>query len=281
MIMLIFALLIGLPSASVEAALDVAPVWSGHPVGFCLLTAPPHQFVAFYDAERRMTVAQRALEESAWRLTRLDQEIGWDSHNSVTMALDDAGFLHLSGNMHCVPLIYYRSEKPFDAASLVRVPAMVGRDEQMVTYPRFLRGPAGELVFLYRDGRSGSGNEIFNAYDVETRAWRRLLEKPLTDGEGARNAYFEGPVAGPDGYFHLCWVWRESPDCETNHDLSYARSKDLVHWECSDGAPYTLPITLATSEGVDPVPEGGGIINGNARIGFDGAGRVVISYHKH
>lgn len=267
--------------ARVDAVLDIAPVWSGHPVGFCLLTWPPHQFVGFYDAERRMTVAQRKLDDTTWQFTILDEQIGWDSHNYVTIALDAQGFLHLCGNMHCVPLVYFRSAKPFDATSLVRIPAMVGSEEQEVTYPRFLEGPKGELVFTYRDGRSGSGNQIFNSYDVETKTWRRLLDKPLTDGEGARNAYFHGPIPGPDGYFHLCWVWRESPDCATNHDLSYARSKDLVHWERSDGTAYALPITLATAEVVDPVPVGGGMINGNAKLGFDARGRVVIGYHKH
>ncbi len=42
-----------------------------------------------------------------------------------------------------------------------------------------------------------------------------------------------------------------------------------------------LPITLATAEVVDPVPAGGGIINGNTRIGFDSEDRVILSYHKH
>ena len=32
---------------------------------------------------------------------------------------------------------------------------------------------------------------------------------------------------------------------------------------------------------VDPVPPGGGVINGNTRIGFDSQGRVIVTYHKH
>jgi hypothetical protein len=92
------------------------------------------------------------------------------------------------------------------------------------------------------------------------------------------------PAAGRgqgEGWFHLCWVWRSSPDCASNHDLSYARSKDLVHWERSDGKPLALPITLESGEIVDPVPEKGGLINGNTRIGFDTKGRLIITYHKY
>jgi hypothetical protein len=158
---------------------------------------------------------------------------------------------------------------------------MTGSNETSCTYPQSFRGAKNELVFTYRDGRSGNGNQIFDAYDPGTKTWTRLLDKPLTDGEGKRNAYFDGPVKGPDGWFHLAWVWRESPDASSNHHLSYARSRDLIHWETGGGEALTLPITLETSDIVDPVPQKGGIINGNTKIGFDNLGRVTISYHKY
>lgn len=280
----------------VGETVDIAEVWSGHPVGFALLTAPPHQFVAFYDAERRMTVGARRLGEPGFRLRRLpspDEEaaapgrplpttrLGWDSHNGVTIALDPAGHLHLSGNMHCTPLLYFRSDEPYDVDSLRWVPEMVGPLEDRVTYPRFLNGSKGELIFTYRHGRSGDGIEIFNVYDPAERRWRRLLDAPLFDGEGKRNAYFHGPVQDADGVFHVCWVWRDTPDCATNHNVSYARTRDLKHWETSGGAPIELPITLARGDVIDPIPPGGGLINGNARIGFDTQGRVIVTYHKH
>ena len=43
--------------------LEIERVWAGHRVGFCLLTHGDHQFAAYYDAERRMTVAGRKLGE--------------------------------------------------------------------------------------------------------------------------------------------------------------------------------------------------------------------------
>jgi hypothetical protein len=264
----------------VRRVVDVAPVWSGHPVRFALLTSGARQFVAFFDADRQLTVAARTLDSTAWEFHRLPSRLGWDSHNYVTLAADRDGHLHLSGNMHCVPLIYFRTRQPWDASSFERVPAMVGRNEQRCTYPRFLTGAEDELIFTYRDGGSGNGDQFFNVYHVETGTWRRLLDEPLFTGEGQRNAYFHGPVRDAAGTFHLCWVWRDTPDCATNHNLSYARSRDLKHWETSDGRPLQLPISLGTAEIVDPVPPGGGIINGNTVLGFDGRGRVVIGYHK-
>ncbi|MDZ4802422.1 MAG: BNR repeat-containing protein [Bryobacteraceae bacterium] len=266
--------------AADSAPLDVAPVWSAHPVGFSLLTHGGHQFVAFYSADRQMTVAERTLPGRVWRFTRLDSKLAWDSHNSLTLAVDSEGYLHLSGNMHVVPLVYFRSTRALDASSLERVPSMVGRDEEKCTYPVWLKSARGELIFTYRDGRSGSGNQIYNIYDAKARTWKRLLDQPLTDGQGRMNAYFQGPLLGPDGWWHLVWTWRDTPDCSTNHDLSYARSRDLTHWETSDGRLLPLPIKLETAEIVDRVPVKGGMINGNTKIGFDSQNRVVIAYHK-
>jgi hypothetical protein len=280
------------PEPAVLERLDVAPVWSGHPVGFCLLTHGTSQYVAYYDQNRQLTVAQRSVGSRQWRFVPLRPSpavatgqrdptvIGWDSHNYVAMAMDAEGQLHLSGNMHVNPLLYFRTTRAGDASSFVQVAHMVGEREERCTYPRFVRGAAGELIFAYRDGRSGSGDDIYNVFDVASHAWRRLIDTPLTNGMGKMNAYSVGPVKGPDGYFHLCWVWRDSPDCSSNHDLCYARSRDMVHWETSGGKALALPIALASSEVVDPVPAKGGIINGNTAIGFDSAGRVVLSYHK-
>lgn len=267
--------------AIIVDTLNISSVWAGHPVGFALITQPPLQFIAYYNAERQLIVAQRNLNERSWTSTTLPVTTDWDSHKYIEMAIDDDGYLHLCANLHVTPLIYFRTTQPRTLSTFVRQTKMVGPDEDRTTYPIFFRGPENEFIFTYREGASGNGNQIYNIYDLKTKTWNRLLDKPLTDGEGKRNAYLFGPILGPDRYFHLAWVWRESPDCSTNHDLSYARSKDLVSWETSTGKPLKLPITLETCEIVDPVPQHGGIINGNTKIGFDQLGRVTISYHKN
>lgn len=264
----------------VDKVLPVAPVWSGHPVGFCLLTVDDRQYVAFYDADRRMTVASRDLGSDRWEFTRLDETVGWDSHNYITMACDQTGRLHLAGNMHGVPLVYFRTETPHDITTFQRIEKMVGQREKRCTYPKFMRGPEDELIFVYRDGSSGNGDRLWNVYDPGTQTWRRLIDVPLTSGQGKMNAYPFGPVRDAEGVYHMIWVWRDTPDCATNHDLSYARSRDLVHWTDSTGRPLELPITIDTGEVIDPVPAGGGILNSTIRLGFDTQDRPVASYHK-
>ena len=260
---------------------DVAKVWSGHPVGFALQTHKGKQFVAFYDEERYMTIGMREVDADQWAFKRLDSQVGWDSHNYIAMTFDKNDCLHVAGNMHCVPLIYFRAEKPLDIDSLAKISNMVGQQENRCTYPRFVTTSEDDLLFVYRDGGSGNGDWYWNIYDPETRTWKRFLDKPLFDGEGDVNAYYHGPIKGPDGKFHLCWMWRETPDCSTNHLISYAKSTNMRDWEKLDGTPVPLPMTRSNSQIIDPVPSGGGLFNPAQKIGFDTQGRVIISYTKY
>ena len=117
---------------SIRQSIDISPVWSGHPVSFDLIIKGQRQFVAFYDSERRMTVGQRDINEEIFKLVRLEgiwlearerlsTEIGWDSHNYVTMAIDKNDYIHLCGNMHVDPLIYFRTTEPLDITTFERV----------------------------------------------------------------------------------------------------------------------------------------------------------------
>lgn len=279
----LLGLILAVPVAGQELnvvdKIDVAPVWAGHSVGFALLTHGEDQFVAFYDKDRQMTLAQRKLNERDWKFVKLPERVVWDSHNYITMIIDSDGYLHVSGNMHVQPLVYFRSQKPLDITTMKRV-KMVGAEEKRTTYPIFFQGPNKEMLFTYRDGKSGSGNQIYNVYDLKTQTWRRLLDTPLIDGEGKSNAYMNGPILGPDGWYHMCWVWRDANHCETNHDPSYAKSPDMVHWYTSSGSPLKLPITYETAEIIDKIPVRDGLINMNIKMGFDSQNRPIVTYHK-
>ena len=254
-------------------------IWTGHQVPFALVVTEERIYVGYYDAARQLSIASRPRNASGWSYAKLPSWVGWDSHNGIAMAVDAAGQLHVAANMHNDPLVYFRTTGAGDVRTLTRVPVMVDApSERSMTYPLFLMDAGGRLIFKYRDGGSGRGREIYNVLDGN--GWKRRLDAPLADGEGKSSAYFVGPAPGPDGWFHLIWVWRDSPDAATNHDLSYARSRDLVHWERSDGTALSLPIRPGDAEIVDPVPVRGGMINNNTMPGFDAAGRPLIAFHK-
>jgi hypothetical protein len=261
-----------------ESPIDDVPSW--FPVNFCLFTHGGKHFVAYYDAGHGTTIAACPIGSDEWHKIKLPSRVGWDSHNYLALAADANGDIHLSGNMHNVPLVYFRTQQSGEIESIARA-RMVGRNERNCTYPVFLTDAEKNLMFMYRDGGSGNGSSIVNRYDAARKTWTRFLDEPLFDGEGERNSYPLGPLTGPDGRFHLVWVWRDTPDCATNHHLSYARSDDLKHWETASGEPLDLPLRLGQEEAwIDPVPSGGGIINGCQKLAFDQETRPIVSYHK-
>lgn len=259
----------------------VGHTFAGFPVGLALCSNGDRQYVGFYDEDRRMTVAQRTLPDGPWKYVRLDSRIGWDSHNYITMKVDSRGALHVSGNMHVQDLVYFCTDETGEIETLHRLDSLVGDRETRMTYPSFIMLPDKRLIFHYRYGKSGNGEEIYDICDREGR-WSRYLDTPLTDGKGLMNAYMSTPRLGSDKFYHMVWVWRNSPDCATNHDLCYAKSPDLKHWFTAAGEALELPISIDEKRVlVDPVPCGGGMLNGGPCVGLDGLKRPVISYFKY
>lgn len=278
---------------SIEQIIAIDSVWAGHPVGFCLYTHGDRQYIAYYNANRNMVVGQRNLNENNFQLhimppTSREEAggtstvLGWDSHNFVTIGIDKQGYIHLSGNVHVHPLTYFRSTAPNDISTLQQVFEMVGTEEDRTTYPHFMLTKEDEMLYHYRDGGSGNGNEIYNIYSTESNSWSRMLDVPLTDGQGLMNAYQTQPRVMKDGWYHMYWVWRDTPDCSTNHDLSYMKSKDLKNWYNAFGTQIKMPATLdQKSLIVDPIPPTGGIINLAAKMVLDESNNPVFVYHKY
>lgn len=260
-------------------------VWSGQRVWFDFDSKGNYQMIAYYDAARQMSVAVREMGDvngGPWIYHKLPSYLGWDAHNKVEAAFDSKGYIHVVGNLHANPLVYFRSTEPYNPRTLVKVDVMVSQArEQQMTYPSLFLGNDKNLYFKYRLGTSNKGRWYYNRWDVERQQWSALHDSTLLDGEDVRSVYPYGPVFGPDGYAHLVFVWRENPKASSNHDLSYARSKDLNNWETSSGEPISLPIKLNSGEVVDAIPMHGGLLNGNTPLGFDRNNNPLITYQKY
>jgi len=218
------------------------------------------QYIAFYDENGYLTLGKRELGNTQWTFY-LSQYKGncKDAHNVISIMVDGEGFLHVAFNHHGSSLNYCRSLRP-GSLILGNKEIMVGRDETEVTYPEFYRLTNGDLIFVYRSGGSGRGNLIMNRYEAKTKTWQRVQDV-LIDGENERNAYWQLYVDNVNT-IHLSWVWRETPDVATNHDLCYARSRDGgATWEKSDGEKYRLPITAENAEYVWHIPQDSELIN--------------------
>lgn len=282
-------------------AAPVDTVWSGHPVGFALVTTQTFQLAAYYNGvDRHITLAARDLDSDTWFRTTLSdtRAVGWDSHNYLAVKIDSAGYVHLSGNMHYSDtMIYYRSAQPMTAAAQIgagfmqRVASVLNpAQETRLTYPTFLTGPNGEFLFSYRnhsDVGLKAGSLYLARYDAATRTFSSATGGPaLFSWSGAYSAYPECVAHG--GYLHCFFMWRGLTDngdiglAEDNYRLSYMRTADLANWTDAFGRSVALPVTPATTlTTVDDIPRKGGLANGQPALSFDRNGVPMLAYHKY
>ena len=240
-----------------------------------LVTYKDTQFIAYYDNEGFLTLGKRKLPKGEWNIHKT-QYTGnvKDAHNIISIMVDGDGYLHVSWDHHGHPLRYAKGIEPL-FLELGEKQSMTGELEENVTYPEFYKMPNGDLIFIYRDGQSGKGNLVLNRYDVKSRKWSQL-QRNLIDGEGKRNGYAQSCV-DDKGIIHISWVWRETPDVETNHDLCYAKSLDGgITWLNSQNKKYTLPIIAETSEYIALIPQNSELINQTAMT-TDSQGRPYIA----
>lgn len=225
-----------------------------------LLTAGNTQYISYYSPDSCLMLAKRDLDSTAWTIykTQYKGNVN-DAHNSICIMVDGDGYLHVSWDHHGTPLRYAKSLKP-NSLELGGEESMTGLHESDVTYPEFSKLPDGNLIFMYRDGRSGSGNLVINKYDCKSKKWSQI-QNNLISGEGKRNAYWQAYVDS-QGIIHVSWVWRETWLVESNHDMCYARSDDGgITWKNSKGEKYNLPITAHTAEYICYIPQNSELIN--------------------
>jgi len=242
-----------------------------------LVTYRDTQVIAFYDADRYVVLGKRKLGSADWLLARTQYQGNTaDAHNSISIAVDGDGYLHMAWDHHNNALRYAKSVAPLSLQMGNKSP-MTGKAENRLSYPEFYSLPNGDLLFFYRDGGSGQGNLVINKYNTAKREWTQLHQN-LIDGEKARNAYWQA-CTDQQGVIHISWVWRESPDVASNHDLCYARSKDGgISWEKSTGEKYNLPITTATAEYAFRIPQKSELINQTSMIADEKGAPFIATY---
>ena len=285
-----FLLLILFFSCSVNAQIKpklvtVAGGWAANTVNTAvfrknsLVTFAGWQYTAFYDQDGFLVLAKRPSGLDAWEVSKTRYKgNARDAHNIISIMADGDGFLHVAWDHHNNALRYARSLRP-GSLELSEKMEMTGQDENQLSYPEFYKLKDGSLLFFYRDGGSGSGNLVINKYDLITRKWTRLHSN-LIDGEGKRNAYWQACV-DENNTIHIYWVWRESPDVSSNHDMCYARSKDGgLSWETSGGKKYVLPVTAESAEYALRIPQKSELINQTSMSCDKQGNPFIVSYWK-
>lgn len=259
-------------SSSVQTLLIADNGFSGSSVNVLagvkqtVFTSGEFQYAAFYNADAHLVLAKRALSDTQWQINETEFTANvHDAHNHISLVVDAEEYLHIAWDHHNSPLNYARSLAPgsldIQKISMLSVPGeQAAAQEHSLTYPQFYRLHNGALLFAYRHGGSGRGNLVLNRYDLFSKKWQRL-HNSLIDGEGKRSAYWDLSI-DTNGVMHMAWIWRETPDVATNHDIAYAQSRDNGQsWQTLDGKTYKLPIVEATSQVVMEVPPNHKLMN--------------------
>lgn len=262
-------------------SIDIDTAWAGNSVNTTIfrknsiISFGNTQVASFYNSAGYVVLAKRKLGSSNWELkqTSLRGNIR-DAHNGISIMIDGAGYLHIAWDHHNNQLHYAVSKAPL-SLEMNNPVSMTGKFESSVSYPEFYRLKNGNLLFLYRDGGSGRGNLVINQYHLKSKSWSQLHSN-LIDGEGKRNAYWQACI-DQSGTIHLAWVWRETPDVASNHDMCYAKSIDGGKtWINSNNKKYALPINNTTAEYAWRIAPKSELIN-QTSIGADNKGNPFIA----
>jgi hypothetical protein len=260
-----------------------------------ILTSGQWQFTAFYADEHTLRLVQRNLSIDA--IETFDIPGGYnlrDAHNSISLGIDRAGFLHISYDHHGTRLRYRRSSAPHSIHGWTNEQPMTGAHEGNVTYPSFIlphlsqedSTTAAPLMLLYRDGNAKKGSARLKTYDEVSKNWSDRPTPILSGAEQkpwTSNAYWNHPVTGTDGSLHLSFVWRTDSiggeELINNINVCYARSMDNgVTWHTSHNRPYQLPITQVNAETVHPVSPGSNLIN-QTSMALDSQNRPHVVFY--
>lgn len=285
----------------------VNPSW-GHTVNGqsfqqdALSTYQEFQYATYFDANRRLCLARRPVRDSAWEVIRFsDHEFrGNDTHNVAVLGIsENDGAIHLSFDHHGGPL-RYRVSRPgvaltpgdftWDEPLFGPITSELepGKTLARVTYPRFVRTPAGGLQFGCRIGGSGNGDKCLADYDPASGRWENFGGfaggQGLYESSESRNAYLNGLTYDHLGRLHVTWCWRETGNPMTNHDLNYAWSEDEGQtWlnnagEVIGGRDQVMTIASPGLRIVE-IPMNRGLMNAMTQA-VDSRGRIhIVTFH--
>ena len=175
------------------------------------------QYATYYNAARQLCLARRQTGGSHWEVIRFEDYHfkGNDSHNVSVIGICPAdGTIHLAFDHHGQALHYRRSQpglalKPGDFTWSSKLFGTTtnqlepGKALSAVTYPRFLRTPAGGLQFGCRIGGSGNGDKCLADYDPKAGTWKdfgAFIGRQGMYGESkTRNGYLNGLTSRSQG----------------------------------------------------------------------------------
>ncbi len=215
-----------------------------------ILTYNGYQYTAFWNTNRAVVMARRALPDGGWQKFEFTDYHNTtdDAHNTISLGVcPNDGTLHIAFDHHGDNLHYRKSQQGFmtdpananwSSGSFSAVTGtLTSGTVTAVTYPRFVTTPQGNMLFEYRYGTSGSGDQYLYEYNGNSHSWTSL-GKYIDGISYSINAYPHGLAYGKNSSrLHVAWCWRETSNASTNHDLLYIYSDDNGRtWKNNNGS---------------------------------------------
>lgn len=291
-LLLVLSSCFAISNGSNNSIITLGQGWAGNTVNTVIfrhngiLTYSNFQYTAYFSDPNTISFVSRNLTNNEIETSQIHGEYNvFDSHNSISIGIDKAGYLHISYDHHGNLLQYRRSTLPFNISGWSSPKPMTGYREERITYPTFLINPVDSvLTFLYRDGGSSRGQACIKYYatdysewfDYETCSFSGYDQSPWTS-----NPYWNHPVYDNQGRLHISYVWRSRINSEliTNLGIDYAYSDDNGRsWFTINGFQLPSPVTQVNSERVWAVPIGSNLIN-QTSMSVDNEGNPHIVYY--
>jgi hypothetical protein len=211
-----------------------------------LLTYNGYQYATYYNSAGHVCVARRSLSGGGWQVAELGDYTltGTDAHDVVAIGISPAdGRIHLSFDEHAETLNYRKTTGDVlsNPVGVTWGPGLFGPVSHQlisgitpnsVSYPTFMTEPSGKLLFSFRVGTAGSGQQVL--YEYSGGQWQNL--GAVTDSSGtytgsgtytstSRSPYFQRLMYDSNGRLKATFTWREA-NGELNHDILYMYSDD-------------------------------------------------------
>jgi len=273
-----------------------------------------YQYAAWYEdsdhdsSTRHIWIARRKLHGAEWQkmVLRDYQQTRNDGHNTISIGISGDGIIHMAYDLHNMDMNYRKSVSPVALeaekhpwTSDIFTPNLKSLSQwdsslfNKMTYPRFLRLEGGDLLFEFRRGRSGLGDDYLWRYHIATAQWLPVgTEFGLYLKGIGNNAYING-IDCHRGKIYVSWTYRNFVEDggpseyssqagpngpENNHDLLFAFSEDDgITWKDSNGKRLNSPI-MPSEEGIVAfkIPMNSGILNQEGQtVDINGVFHVV------
>ncbi len=174
-----------------------------------------------------------------------------DDHLIASITTDGAGCVIVAWGMHSTPQNVWVGSTPGDctvtAANVIASPLVAGQAvaEAAATYPVLRRLSNGNVVYLWRTGASGNGNQCVYLWNYVARVFT-AVNMALFNGQSTRSAYLNTVWIDVCDRIGVAWQWRDSNAVADAFDCNMLYTDDFFQTTHSMDATL-LPSSITSS----------------------------------